>query len=412
MAKLPQWIRQLLGNEDLVEPHFVPGNWFVNRSLPLPEGLKGGELREYAELSVEELSPFNVKQLHWGYTCSRETGRLFVYAAFDQKLKIPMADTEFADYVFPDFAQTFGLTFDRPTLIFFLHGDRLSGALFPTSDPAPQSVVSIPLEDGEPDHDVLVEAKDRIICRIRQQLALSKESTSSDPVCDFQEVNIPDAVYVRNPDAGDRQNPSAIELIPRDGEAGPPRKVYLPSSGRLWQRDIRKSEAKELLMKKQKWTVRLWRCSVAAILLFLLLGLLEGGLVGLKKWHAKELEVASELEPMAVVVERKGDMLAKINQITTSQLLPFEMLDAINRVRPANIYFTRFIAESNNALQIEAISANSGEVEGFEESLRELGFLSGFEISNLRDANNRSTFRLRVEFKQGALEPQTFLTDL
>ena len=173
----------------------------------------------------------------------------------------------------------------------------------------------------------------------------------SNPVCDFQEVNIPDAVYVRNQDAGDRQNPSAIELIPRDGEAGAPRKVYLPSSGRLWQRDIRKSEAKELLMKKQKWTVRLWRCSVAAILLFLLLGLLEGGLVGLKKWHAKESEVASELEPLAEVVERKGDMLAKINQITTSQLLPFEMLDAINRVRPTNIYFTRFIAESSNALQ-------------------------------------------------------------
>ena len=165
-------------------------------------------------------------------------------------------------------------------------------------------------------------------------------------------------------------------------------------------------------MKKQKWTLYLWRCSVAAVLLFLLLGLLEGGLAGLKKWHAKELEVASELKPMAEVVERKGDMLAKINQITTSQLLPFEMLDAINRVRPANIYFTRFIAESSNALQIEAISANSREVEGFEESLEELGFLSGIEISNLRDANNRSTFRLRVEFEQGALEPQTFLTDL
>lgn len=405
-------MRLLLGNEDPVEPHFVPGNWFVNRSLPLPEGLKGGELREYVELTVEELSPFNEKQLHWGYTCSRETGRLFVYAAFDQKLKTPMADTDSADYVFPDFAQTFGLTFDRPTLIFFLHEDRLSGALFPAMDTVPQSVVGIQLEGGEPGDDALVEAKDRIIWRIRQQLALSREPTPSDPVCDFKEVDIPDAVYVRNQDAGDRQNPSAIELIPRDGEAGPPWKVHLPSSSRLWERDIRKSEAKELLMKKQKWTMRLWRCSVAAIFLFFLLGLLEGGLAGLKKWHAKESEVASELKPMAEVVERKGDMLAKINMITTSQLLPFEMLDAINRVRPTNIYFTRFIAENSNALQIEAISANSGEVKGFEESLKELEFLSGIEISNLRDANNRSTFRLRVEFKQGALEPQTFLTEL
>lgn len=412
MAKLLQWIKLLWGNEDSVEPHFVPGNWFVNRSFPLPDGLQGIDLQEYAELNVEELSPFNVKQLHWGYTCSHEAGLMFVYAAFDQKLRVPMADTDSADYVFPDFAQTFGLTFDRPTLIFLLHEDRLSGALFPASDPAPQSVVGVHLDGEGAEDEVLVEAKNRIRQRIRQQLALMREPTSSEPVCDFEAVDIREAVYVRNTNAEDPQNPSAMELVPRDEAVGDPWKVNLPASSRLWQRDIRKSEAKELLIRKQKWTLALWRCSVAAILLFILLGLMEGGLVGLKKWHANELEVASELKPMAEVVERKGDMLAKINQITTSQLLPFEMLDAVNRVRPTNIYFTRFIAESSNALQIEAISANSGEVEGFEQSLNELEFLSGIEISNLRDANNRSTFRLRVEFKQGALEPQTFLTDL
>ena len=412
MAKLLQWIKQLWGNEDSVEPHFVPGNGFVNRSLPLPDGLQGEELQEYVELNVEELSPFNVKQLHWGYTCSRDTGRIFIYAAFDQKLRRPMADTDSADYVFPDFAQTFGLTFERPTLIFLLHEDHLSGALFPASDPAPQSVVCIHLEEGDPDDEALAQAKNRIQQRIRQQLALLREPTSYEPVCDFEAVDIRDAVYARNTDAEDPQNSSALELIPRDAAVGDPWKVTLPSSSRLWQRDIRKTETKELLIKKQKWTLSLWRCSVAAILLFLLLVLLEGGLIGLKKWHAKELEVAAELKPIAEVVERKGDMLAKINQITTSQLLPFEMLDAVNRVRPTNIYFTRFIAESSNALQIEAISANSGEVEGFEQNLMDLGYLSGIEISNLRDANNRSTFRLRVEFKQGALEPQTFLTDL
>ncbi len=412
MAKSSQWIQILSGTEDLIEPLFVPGNWFVNRSFSLPGELRARELQDYVELRVEELSPFNVEQLHWGYTYSDESERIFVYAAFDQNLRAPMADADSADHVFPDFAQTFGLKFEQPTLIFLLHEDRLSGVLLPTADPVPQSVAGIHLQDEEITSEVLAQAKARIIQRIQQQLARLKESTQADPVTDFQDVDILDAVYVRNWDADDNQDHSTIELIPRGEEAGAPCKGSLPAASRLWERDIRKPVIKELLVKKEKWTLWLWRSSVAVTLLFILLGLLEGGLLGLKKWYGHELQVASALQPQAAVVERKGDILAKINQITTSQLLPFEMLDAINQVRPTNIYFTRFIAESSNALQIEAISTNSGEVEGFEESLNELGFLSGVEISNLRDANNRSTFRLRVEFKQGALEPQTFLTDL
>ena len=53
----------------------------------MPEGLKPKELEEIAELSVEEISPFNLEQLNWGYYFNEVSNRVFIYAAFDQKLR-------------------------------------------------------------------------------------------------------------------------------------------------------------------------------------------------------------------------------------------------------------------------------------------------------------------------------------
>ena len=132
----------------------------------------------------------------------------------------------------------------------------------------------------------------------------------------------------------------------------------------------------------------------------------------MSKLNEKELLVALADQPRAEEVQQKADILAKINQITTHQLLPFEMLDAINQLRPKNIYFRRVTAENGNALQMEVVSVKSTDVEGFENALKETGFLSNITISNFRDTNNVATFRLHVEFEPGALQPQTFLTDL
>ncbi|MCB1123915.1 MAG: PilN domain-containing protein, partial [Verrucomicrobiae bacterium] len=193
---------------------------------------------------------------------------------------------------------------------------------------------------------------------------------------------------------------------------GAPWQVPIPGSSRLWALDIRKADDKVLLQKKHGWSLWYWRASVIVILLFLLLGFGELGLVALTKLYEKRVAVSNETAPRALEVQQKADILAKINQITTNQLLPFEMLDAVNQYRPKDIYFTRFTAENGNAVQIEAISENATSVNAYQEELRGLPFVSAVAISNNRVQNNRTTFRLRVVFKPGTMEPQTFLTDL
>ena len=143
-----------------------------------------------------------------------------------------------------------------------------------------------------------------------------------------------------------------------------------------------------------------------------MLAFAEIGLLVLKNWNTKTLLVALEKKPLAEDVEQKSDILAKINQITTNQLLPFQMLDIVNQFRPDSVYFTRFIAEGGNAIQVEAVGLPTSDINGFQEALRELDLISTVTISNNRVANNQSAFRLRVEFKPGALRPQALLTEL
>lgn len=411
MPKLPQWIQQLSGSEESIEPVLVPGNWFVCRAFSVPEGLKPKELEEIAELSVEEISPFNLEQLNWGYYFNEVSNRVFIYAAFDQKLRKDLAESDQYDYAFPDFAQTFGLKFERPTLLFLLHESTLTGILLPANDDVPQTVVGLSM-DPEFSRDDLEKAKRTITERVKRQLERQAEPTLANPVAEFNEVVVSDTVYRRNWDFRENKARPSLQLIPHDDAEGSPWEVSINSSVKLWAMDVRKADAKEQLEKKHAWSLIYWRATLIVFLLFFVLAFAEIGLLVLKNWNTKTLLVALEKKPLAEDVEQKSDILAKINQITTNQLLPFQMLDIVNQARPDSVYFTRFIAEGGNAIQVEAVGLPTSDINGFQEALRELDLISTVTISNNRVANNQSAFRLRVEFKPGALRPQALLTEL
>ena len=411
MPKLPQWIQQLSGSEESIEPALVPGNWFVCRTFSVPEELKAREIEEFAELGAEEISPFNLEQLNWGYFYDEETQRLFLYVAYDQKLRSVMADSETYDYVLPDFAQSFGLKFEQPTLIFLLHESTLTGVLLPPNDPIPQTVVGVSL-DVDFSKDDLENAKQQVAQRIQDQVNRLSEGTLANPIFDYNSVEVSDKIYTRNWDYKESKVKPANELIPYNGESGSPWLIPVPGSNVLWALDIRKADAKEQLVKKHGWTLWYWRASVLVVLLFFVLAFLEVGLVGLSKWNEKEYAVAKELEPQAEKVQEKADILAKINQVTTNQLLPFEMLESINPLRPSDIHFTRFTAEAGNILQVDAVSASPTAVNRYKEQLEDSGFFNFVEISNTRVQNNRTTFRLRAEFKDGELRPIKFFAEL
>ena len=411
MPKIPQWIQQLIGSEESIEPVLVSGNWFVSRAFSVPEGLKDKELEEFAELSVEEISPFNLEQLNWGYFYSEESSRLFIYAAFDQKLRKDLAESDQFDYAFPDFVQSFGLIFERATLIFLIHDTTLSGILLPANDEIPQTVVGVTLSE-EFDQTDLEDAKKRVVQRIEIQVNRQHEPTLANPIADFGSVEVSDIIYTRNWEFKESKAKPSLELISYGDSTGETAKVGINETSKLWAMDVRKADAKEELAKKYGWSLWYWRATVIVLLLFFILATGEIGLFAFTKWNEKHLLIALEKEPRATDVMQKSDILAKINQITTNQLLPFEMLTIVSQYKPETIWFTRFIAENGNAVQVEAAGLPSSDINGFQEALREVEVISNVTISNNRVANNQSSFRMRIEFQPGALEPQTFIAEL
>jgi hypothetical protein len=297
-------------------------------------------------------------------------------------------------------------------LHFLIHENTLSGILLPANDEVPQAVVGITLEP-EFGQNELEDARKRIIDRIESQVQRQHEPTLANPIVHFGSVEVCDTIYTRNWDFKDSKAKPSLELVPYGDSFGKTtEEVPLNETRKLWAMDVRKADAKQELVKKHGWSLWYWRATMIVLLLFCILALGEIGLLVLTKWNEKQLLVALEKAPRALEVEQKSDILAKINQITTNQLLPFEMLTIINQYRPPTIYFTRFTAGDGNAIQVEAVGLPSSDINGFQEVLRDVEVIRSVTISNNRVANNLSGFRLQVEFQPGALEPQIFLTDL
>lgn len=346
--------------------------------------------------------------MYSGFWRSKDSGRILIYAAFDQRLKSEMNESEQFDHAFPDFSQLFGISFQEPTLVYMLENNVLVGVLYPSNDPVPQSVVGTPLTADYTEAELMV-ARELVSRRIKGSIDASMEGSAAEPVSDFSRVNVSPDFYSRNLNYKSSKKKPTLELVSRNGAS---LVVSIPISARLWEVDIRKTDTKEQLVKKHAWDVVLWKATVAVIILFLLLATMEGGLFVMQKVYEDKLAESEEMQPLVDEVERRGNMLAKINQITNNQLLPFEMMEESNVIRPANIFFNRFTAEAGNVLQIEAECINdTSKVKEYEESLRGLDMLSSVEISNHRESNNKATFRLILKFKQGVLLPANLLED-
>jgi len=383
----------------------VPGNWFVARSVWIPEGVVGDELTEFIELSLEDMSPFSPEQLYWGYYRAEGSRRALVYAAFDQRLKAQVEALTQADHILPDFGLGFGLQFPQDSLIFILHGSALSGLLYPAKDKVPQMVVSLPVDPEEhEDHQlkaVCLRIRERMQRNLRSPQALDVDAH---PVRDASGVSVHDGVLELIVSEDEKGN-TVTSLKARDGGEG----WSLPElkSGTLWECDIRKPDSKVELRSTRLWNRRLWLASICVAVCFLLLGIMEvGALIFGQLAEAKESRIAARQPEVDQVIEM-SEMNSKIRDVTRNQLLPFEMLDAINQMRPQDVYFTKMDTEGSFSLILDGIGQRAESVSEYQRLLNELDFVASAVIENQQVRQNRTTFKLIVQFVEDAIGAQT-----
>ena len=94
----------------------LPAEYFFIEKVEVPAALSPAELSDFAELSMEAVSPFPLDQLRWGFSSAPDGQHLLIYAALKDRLKVA-GHTELESYtwVLPDFTSLNGARFTRDT---------------------------------------------------------------------------------------------------------------------------------------------------------------------------------------------------------------------------------------------------------------------------------------------------------
>lgn len=350
----------------------LPAGKFFVRRIPL---VPGQDEAAQAELALEAIGPFAPGQLYHGFHAAPDGAEALVFAAYRRNIPpVESAAWSEAEVVLPAFS--FWLGQPAPTgPEVWLH--------------ASGSAVTVLCWDG----------------RSRLPAAVLARETSGRTYEAVKGELLPEA----------RRRLGVTECVVREyqGEivADTPSKqgVSLNLGGRtsrftpaqLRALDVRdKAELADRLVRGRR-DQRLWLAFAATAVLLAACLAAELGLASsrwlLTRERARQQTVSQEVRR----IEQAHQLVNRLEQLSDQSLKPFEMLSAVNTVRPPTTEFVRASTVGPLQLEIEAQSGNAADPQTYEQALRTLATLDRIELRDLRTSGGRTTFLVSVGFKPG-----------
>ncbi len=365
----------------------LPSHLFFVRTLTLPAGIKPDEIPSFVEVSLEEMSPFTLPQLFYGYYLPADSSRVLVFAAYRRKLEVYLGDAwDEADLVIPDLAALVGMSPEGPTLVFLENELEATAAYWENGGAVPDRVASRLLpeaEEGDPRHSVREELKARI----------GKIASNARTI-----------VFHGPPRARFRDRNLVFDLS-REGGTGS-LAVEIPRA-RVWAMDVRDKEFLEETRKIRKQNRWLWQTCLALVAGFLALAIFEVALfAGAKIIESRKAQSAALAPEVARIMEEQA-LALRLEELQENRLLPFEMLAYVNRLRPASVYFTRVVTTGVRSVEAEALTPTQADVDRFERALRAAPGTESVEIRNLRVRDGSSSFTVALTVTPEALRELT-----
>lgn len=344
----------------------VPGHLFFVDRIDLPAGLESSEIDDFAELSLEDLAPFPVEQLYWGYLHSKSAGSILLYASFKERLKARgFEDIERYLWVLPDFATFFGAVFPAATIAQLEHDGGFSRISYAAGDSLPQRVVSGPPGQA-PDAEAPV---------LRLQPG---------PV-DVSEQGLPTFHFTSIEPAAAQAAAAGFEKI-------------APGESALWRADIRSAGFKQAERSARRLTARISQATVYAVLFAVFLLLLEGLIYAGDLWlDTKNAKIAAQA-PEVRRIEDKQSLMEKLDQVAQNELRPIRILAALNQVRPEGIYFTSTVTEGSNRITIDGISNTITELNNYTDALVASGNFVMPENPRTLTRGGQTTFTVTLDY--------------
>ena len=321
----------------------LPAEYFFIEKVEVPAALTSAELSDFAELSMEAVSPFPLDQLRWGFSSAPDGQYLLIYAALKDRLKLAgHAELESYTWVLPDFTTLNGARFTRDTEV-FLEGEHYTTSfLLPSGGGSPENIRSLPAGS-----DSISSAGQSIHLKLL-------------PV-ELSEQGIPTFKF------------GTLGKAPADGIWSP----LEPEESSLWNADIRPSNFKNLERSARRTTSLITRIMGYATIFAIALVVLEGLLFACGIWLGTRTAKIDEQATSVRRIEDKHSLLNKLDQVAQNELRPIAMLTAANEIRTAlgktGIEYDETIIERSNRLTIEGKANTINELNVYTESLSQSG---------------------------------------
>lgn len=357
----------------------LPDSMFFTRTVLVAAGATPAEVAAQVELALEALSPFPVTQLYHGHFWKPGGERAFAFAAYRRRFTSEQTATwAGAELVLPTFAATFGAEVAPATTLVLVAPEGLTGVHW-ESGAMPAKVIFRPLAPEATDED-----------RARTREELLRAIGGSKSVIDLPTP--PVAKAKRSDDELVFQSGGFVSNLP----AAVASTMDVRDKAQLAQ--LRQAQLRDLWM---------WRTALgcaAALLLFLVgeFALLGGNNI----WQKARLAKVKAERPAVEKVRNDQNFVARLEELATRRLLPFEMITIVSGKKPEGIQFTRTTTSGLDTLIIEGQTANAAELIAYKNALLSDPACDK-AISKEGTGNNMTTFTLTVTFKPGALKPTT-----
>lgn len=383
----------------------IPSHFFFIESVSVPEGLEAGEIGEFAELSLEAISPFPVEQLFWGYLAETSTNTstntdtesdtesdtLLVYATHRDRLKnAGFTELEAYAWVLPDFSTLIGAIFPEDCTL-HLHSEFGRTLIeFKKGRSVPHAVSSI---QAEPETTVPSGAAPASGIGA----PASGQSRELTLVHDLIEVDDAGRPTFHHRCLGPEAMTAAAEPF---GKWTPLR----PSEAQLWAADIRSRSFKETERRSRRTSDLLSRISGWGILLAVLLILGESILMVGGLWLSTLTQKIDKQRPAVARIEDKQSLLNKLEQVAQNELRPVAILVALDATRPKGIYFTGASVEGENLVTIDGIAGTINELNRYTDSLSASGGFTLVGQPKYLTRTGQTTFTVTLSY-QNTSEP-------
>ena len=352
----------------------LPAEYFFIEKVEVPAALGPSELADFAELSMEAVSPFPLDQLRWGFSSAPDGQHLLIYAALKDRLKLAgHAELESYTWVLPDFTTLNGARFTRDTEI-VLEGEHYTTSfLLPSGGGSPENIRSLPAGTDPP------RSAGQSIHLKLLPVELSEQGLPTFKFETFGEA-------------------------PADGLWSP----LEPDEASLWNADIRPSNFKAVERSARRTTSLVTRimgyAAIFAIALIVLEGLVFAGDLWLGTRTAKIDEQASSVRR----IEDKHSLLNKLDQVAQNELRPIAMLTAANEIRIAlgktGIEYDETIIERSNRLTIEGKANTINELNVYTKSLSQSGKFQLVGEPKYITRDSKTSFTVTIDYTHSESE--------